>query len=843
MMSNLQFRLSDMQFNQPCQYYLSLQLDENKKRLRTKVSAETKNPIFDEEFSTTDFEEDFAIIGTDAIQRTLTLDVFVVLTKSDATSAHELLGSVTVPLPKLEASSTSITEVRSLAFTRLEKKTNSKIDVGRFKMDIRQGPFDTGGAARLREADHGQGPRTLALSKPATPALSVASASESAAATPGRYGGSDVVRLVVHARSATFEDAMEGELRLRCEITQNTISSSAETAARLCAGTTVVWNELLVLEAPRDAELCLSVVGTDRSVSLDVGLLEPFRSYTLDLPLEGGGAARVTVAAHDAAEGASTIVYVLKPVLDLGGAEGTMVAVAQMVKRSEVADLEAARRNEPPPFPVTRPPAPDYTPDGAVIRRRPTFYTDVAGGRAVWEDQSVVFPSDGPGDACVLLDFYGGAGDDLKPAHVGSCVMDVPSNATGDAGTPVNVPVQQNGARVGTCAARLRVESRAAPQMTARTSHTARSTTPALLSRGLTPGPQLAATTEWEAATRRGPPIPGDDNSDPRVRRLADDLQAKSLAVQRLVAELKGRGDALRACGAELAALRRRAAQAETARAALEARVTEADAARVKDRRTFEQLVAERKSGRSGDPSDPAAQLQAAAALCAQLQRDNADLAEASGDAAAAEAKLRDLAADHAHLRRAHTQQAAYVQSLQDDRAKADAYRTTIGVQERVIAKLEGLVAGSLRELALGRKAELADTTHRLDPSFRNEAAQLTAAVVARDRRIALLEDQLHEQATRDAQELAQARLKIFEMEMERAGPPREDRAPGFAGVVEEATRASRREAADRDEFNRFRAAGHAAAPAAPVPSPGFADVVGEAMWGLPAVPGASAYA
>ena len=46
MMSNLEFRLSDMEFMQPCQYYLSLQLDENKKRLRTKVSAETKHPVF-----------------------------------------------------------------------------------------------------------------------------------------------------------------------------------------------------------------------------------------------------------------------------------------------------------------------------------------------------------------------------------------------------------------------------------------------------------------------------------------------------------------------------------------------------------------------------------------------------------------------------------------------------------------------------------------------------------------------------------------------------------------------------------------------------------------------------
>ena len=92
-----------------------------------------------------------------------------------------------------------------------------------------------------------------------------------------------------------------------------------------------------------------------------------------------------------------------------------------------------------------------------------------------------------------------------------------------------------------------------------------------------------------------------------------------------------------------------------------------------------------------------------------------------------------------------------------------------------------------------------------------------------------MLEGQLHEQATKDARELAEARLKIFELEMERAGAPPEQRAPGFSGVVEEALRASRREAAaDRRETNRlkFRCAAnavHAARAAAPMPSPGFA--------------------
>ena len=117
MMSNLEFRLSDMEFMQACQFYLSLQLDDNKKRLRTKVSEATKHPVFDEAFRTTDFEEDFAIIGADSIERTLTLDVFVVLTKDDSTSAHELLGSVTVPLPRFEPSETPQSETRALSFT------------------------------------------------------------------------------------------------------------------------------------------------------------------------------------------------------------------------------------------------------------------------------------------------------------------------------------------------------------------------------------------------------------------------------------------------------------------------------------------------------------------------------------------------------------------------------------------------------------------------------------------------------------------------------------------------------------------------------------------------------
>ena len=181
----------------------------------------------DEAFHTTDFEEDFAIIGADSIERTLTLDVFVVLTRDDSTSAHELLESVAVPLPGLSRP-THYNPRRAHILHATGEECNSQIDVGRFKLEM----------VEVRKTP-----------KQRTPALSMQSESDLSeinAVTPERPA-SDVVRLVVHARSATLGDAVDAELRLRC----STGSGAAETAAQVCsAACTVVWNELLVLEAP-----------------------------------------------------------------------------------------------------------------------------------------------------------------------------------------------------------------------------------------------------------------------------------------------------------------------------------------------------------------------------------------------------------------------------------------------------------------------------------------------------------------------------------------------------------------------------------------------------------------
>ena len=419
----------------------------------------------------------------------------------------------------------------------------------------------------------------------------------------------------------------------------------------------------------RDAELTISVLGDgERSSSIDVSQLKPFKSYTLDLPLEGPGgwAAHVTVAAHD---DASNVVYFLKPVLDLGPTKaptGTAIAVAQLVPtacfikvvRGTAAGAALVPRNIDRPqktTPVTmilfvedQP----YTPEVAggarrlgrperglrgrrrlltgrlLRRRRGTGRPDAGARRLLCLGRAVV--ADGRRRRCI----DGGRAPPLRLAD-----RHVRRARTGRGA----VAAAGDGADVGGGAVADALPTVARPDAgaAARRNH---------------------GMGGRDAETKRGRRTAA--TTATRVRRLADDLAAKQLAVQRLMMELEGRGDALRACGAEMAALRRRADQAaEKAKETLEAKVAEEEAKRTSDRRTFETLVAERSRGRSIDMSDPMAQLRAAASLCAQLKRENADLTEASKGATSAFFKLKDLQAEHAHLRRAHTQQAAYVRA------------------------------------------------------------------------------------------------------------------------------------------------------------------------------------
>ena len=87
--------------------------------------------------------------------------------------------------------------------------------------------------------------------------------------------------------------------------------------------------------------------------------------------------------------------------LDLGPTKApprTAIAVAQLVQRHALSKLSEDGGRRRRSFPVTlRPPAEDYAGDDDIICRRPTLYTEVAGGRAVWDDRSVVFA--GGGDA------------------------------------------------------------------------------------------------------------------------------------------------------------------------------------------------------------------------------------------------------------------------------------------------------------------------------------------------------------------------------------------------------------------------------------------------------------
>ncbi|KAH8043659.1 hypothetical protein JL722_15085 [Aureococcus anophagefferens] len=204
---SLSFRLLDCTFAKPCQYFISLQLDDHKKRLRTKVSDETAKPAFDQVFDLGDFEEDFAEL-TGATRR-LTLDAFVVLGQRGR-RRRTSLGTASVALPAAPASPGRRPRVEhhNLTFTRKETKTNGEIPVGRFRLEIAAG---AAGAA-------------------APPGAAAGAAA--AAATPRL--GADRAQVVVHARSAAFAGAagLAGPVALRCRADGAAAAAAAPASRR-----------------------------------------------------------------------------------------------------------------------------------------------------------------------------------------------------------------------------------------------------------------------------------------------------------------------------------------------------------------------------------------------------------------------------------------------------------------------------------------------------------------------------------------------------------------------------------------------------------------------------------
>ena len=158
--------------------------------------------------------------------------------------------------------------------------------------------------------------------------------------------------------------------------------------------------------------------------------------------------------------------------------------------------------------------------------------------------------------------------------------------------------------------------------------------------------------------------------------------------------------------------------------------------------------------------------------LCTRLRVENEELQKKCQAQGAKGQAFDALNTQHTHLQKAHTTQAAYIQRLQKEQQKIEAYQTTITMQETVISKMEDLIAKKLDKLRGSAKhgvdqAVLVAKDQRIQALQSqvegNDHARLLAA---KDQRIQALEGQLVENATSASAEISQLKLRLFELEM-----------------------------------------------------------------------------
>ena len=198
------------------------------------------------------------------------------------------------------------------------------------------------------------------------------------------------MQVVVHARSAVVAGGVAGPLRLRCRVEGGAGGGAPSLASARGAATrpvavggapgggeaSVAWNEVVILEAPREPRgevLVLEVArsgdqgGSDAalgSASIEVAALAPFNGYTFEaeIALDGGGVAAVlaTATAHDPLPLFAHAVVASSPELELAPSfpadlqPKAVVAVLQLADGGAAAGVVAAYDANPPSFPRCR---------------------------------------------------------------------------------------------------------------------------------------------------------------------------------------------------------------------------------------------------------------------------------------------------------------------------------------------------------------------------------------------------------------------------------------------------------------------------------------------------------
>ena len=338
-----------------------------------------------------------------------------------------------------------------------------------------------------------------------------------------------------------------------------------------------------------------------------------------------------------------------------------------------------------------------------------------------------------------------------------------------------------------------------------------------LLESSLVPPPRTRPGRNAAAASLRGGTPPPNFNAGPdevrtlheRLAVLTEDIAHKQTLIDRLLKEVDKRSEAIRNCGVEIVELRRQNKKVDAERARLALRLAD------KER----EMEAEAKSLMDTTDLDRFANGGGSAGAEELLRRIRVMSQKYKAEKARNEQIMARLKALHEQaldkrdtqlrfdrLQRAHTQQASFLQKLQEENQKIHVYRSTISTQERVIAKLEELMESKLRDRTGGHgggavqlKSEIQRLTRRNEDLERRiisgeggariremqkqlDAAKSAArkspggagggggassdALRAKNERIKILEAQMVDNARGFAKELSVLKMKLMELDL-----------------------------------------------------------------------------
>ncbi|GMH84092.1 hypothetical protein TL16_g09812 [Triparma laevis f. inornata] len=209
-----------------------------------------------------------------------------------------------------------------------------------------------------------------------------------------------------------------------------------------------------------------------------------------------------------------------------------------------------------------------------------------------------------------------------------------------------------------------------------------------------------------------------EDELRKNIAHLTAGLAEKDASVENLVKEVDRRTDAIRSCGEEIVKLRRHNKALEDEREELAKTLSQKEAVEKQEMERIAQLV----QNEVGSQQVPSALLNQMRILTHKFTEAQMQLAEKDSEVAAIAGELRNYQqkeAQYNDMQRVVGKQVKALGKMGKLEDKLAAYKSTVGMQEKVIAKLEGVIENKIREDA--RKGPAAWAKMEIQDKLRSE--------------------------------------------------------------------------------------------------------------------------